>query len=146
MTQENVNKKLRGSAHVGPHSTFGYHGPWPLAGLQVSKNEIRFSFWPVRYQFNRDSIVGLCIQTIFGLRYLRIVHSNPRYEKWVLFKPLRMYNVIHILESAGYQLQDPSAIVEPAGLKFGGMVKIVSWVSAIIVIAVIAAAFYGATR
>jgi hypothetical protein len=146
MDEVNLGKTMRGSAHVGPYSTFGYHAPWPWASLNVSASGLRFSLWPVVYHFERQSIVALCVIKIFGLRYLRIVHSRPKYEKWVLFKPLSIATLQRTLESAGYQLSEPSAITEPVNVQYGGFVKTVSWVAAVICIAAIIAALYGVTR
>ena len=143
--------KFRGAGRIGPHSMFGYRGTWPLASLLIAPDYLEFSLWPVRYRFDRSSIVALTPMRILWSTYLRIVHRNPMYERWVLFiPPGGLQRLEAALSQYGYRIEDASTESEPADVTFSSGVTTAAWAAFVLAIAAgivaVVAAFYAASR
>lgn len=108
-------KKITGGGRIGPSKWMGYGATWPLSSLQVEADRIIFRVPGVHYEFARREIVHLVRHRILGFRALRIVHTRPVYQRWVLFFPLKFGALEKMLADAGFRIEDSnSAVVEPS--------------------------------
>jgi hypothetical protein len=150
MRAPTVPVRFTGGGQVGPNRWFGYRVRWlPWASLEISEDGLAFSLWPVRYRFDRQSIVGLVATQFLRLKSVRIVHHNPRYERYVSFTPSDFQELEATLFSFGYHLSEPQSIAEPAGIRFNRQLTsatIVSSVAAVLGVAAAAVAMYVAFR
>jgi len=143
--------KFRGAGHIGPHPMFGYRGTWPVASMLIARDYLEVSLWPVRYRFDRSSIVALTPERILWSTYLRIVHRNPLYERWVLFiPPGGLQRLEAALSQYGYRIEDAATVLEPADVTFSSGVTTAAWAAFVLAIAAgivaVVAAFYAASR
>jgi hypothetical protein len=143
--------KLRGAGRIGPHPLFGYRATWPVASLVIAPDYLEMSLWPVMYRFDRSSIVALTRKRILWSTYLRIVHRNPRYERWVLFiPPGGLQRLEGPLSQYGYRVEDASVVSEPTDVTFSSGITTAAWVGFALAIAAglvgVVVAFYATSR
>jgi hypothetical protein len=130
---------------------FGYRATWPLASMVIAPDYLEVSLWPVTYRFDRSSIVALTPKRILWSRYLRIVHRNPRYERWVLFiPPGGLQRLEGALSRYGYRVEDASTVSEPTDVTFSSGITTAAWAAFALAIAAgvvgVVAAFYATSR
>jgi hypothetical protein len=138
-----MSDTIRGGGHVGPSLWFGYHATWPIASLMITPNSIIFSMWPIKYVFEKSSIVCLQRTDIMGWSALSIVHTNPQFSKSVVFRPIKFSATESVLARYGYQVtaEEPSASAT-ASIQYSRTMSIIAYIAAIAgVIAAIVAGF-----
>jgi hypothetical protein len=138
-----MSETIRGGGHVGPSRWFGYHATWPLASLTVTSSSIIFSMWPIKYTFERSSIVCLQKKKTMGWSALFIVHANPEFSKSVVFQPIKFSAAESVLARYGYHVttEEPSPSATES-IQYSNTMSVIGYVAAIAgVIAAIVASF-----
>lgn len=136
---------MRGSGRVGPTCWLGIGASWPFAYLEVYADRLEFGVLPVKYTFPRASVVALVRHRVWLITYLRIVHTNPAYHKWVLFDPgifpfaRRLSDLEKVLSEKGYQVEPDGVVVPEPNVNFP---KGLWWVSLIVAIIGICVAIF----
>src|SRR4051812_40435584 len=122
---------INGRGRVGPTAIWALSAWWPLCGLRVDNEKIIFTLWPVEYILTKGYIVDLVVHSVFGMPYVRIVHANPRFEKWVLFgvQPARWNQLTELLSKNGFSVKPEGTTIHEPKVAYSPIIR---WLTALI--------------
>jgi hypothetical protein len=105
-------------------------GQSPL--LPSRQTQLFFSMWPIKYAFEKSSIVCLQKKNILGWPALSIVHTNPGFSKSVVFRPIKFSATESVLARCGYQVtaEEPSASATE-NIQYSRTMSIIAYIAAI---------------
>jgi hypothetical protein len=130
-----MSDTIRGTGIIG--GFIAYRATWPLASLTIDPESITIRVFPVKYTFDRSTIVRLQRERVWGGANLCIVHRDPAIPAYVLFVPSRFSTVRALLEKNGYEVtDDPVPPEKPVDVQFARAMEIAGYIALIMFILV----------
>jgi hypothetical protein len=94
----------KGGARIGRSYWLSMNATWPLATISISEEAIELSALCQKRHFDKIEISGLQTYTGFISSGIQIIHTIPRYSKFVVFWSMNLKEFVTQLRAHGYNV------------------------------------------